>query len=617
MSNDPSTTTDTMDDNKHITPPHTHQEKHLSTNSAMDLKSDASTLAPSGAPSVIDDERTRQVSDASEPSGLPVNEKAEADISAKSTAESKDEIDAEAEAQDDETEYPSGTKLILITIALCLSVFCLALDNTIIATAIPKITDQFHSTNDIGWYGSSYLLTTCAFQLFFGKLYSFLNLKWTYMTALGLFELGSLICGVAPNSPALIVGRAIAGLGSAGIFSGALLIVANTVPLRQRPTYTGVIGSMYGIASVAGPLMGGVFTDRLTWRWCFYINLPIGAVTVLFITFFFHPTSKASGNTQKLGDLTIMERIKLFDIVGTSIFLPTIVCLLLALQLGGSTYAWNSPRIIALLVIFGLLLIVFVAIQLKAKDNATVPARVLKQRSVAAASAFSVALGASFFVYVYFLPIWFQAIKGVDAVHSGIMNLPLILGLVLMSIVAGGLVTTVGYYTPFVIASSVLMSIGAGLLTTLHPNTGHAMWIGYQAIYGFGVGLGMQQTIIAVQTVLPKKDVPTGTAIVMFAQTLGGALFVSIADSVENNALISQLEAVVPDLDPSVVIRAGATNIKNVVPAADLSGVIVAYNTAIMHTFYVGLAMAVVSILGAVALEWKSVKGKKIEMAAA
>ena len=145
-------------------------------------------------------------------------------------------------------------------------------DNTIIATAIPRISDEFSSVEDIGWYGSAYLLTTCAFQLLWGKFYTFFSIKWTFLVTIGIFELGSLVCGVAPNSTALIVGRAIAGLGSAGIFSGALIIIAYSVPLEKRPIYTGLIGGMYGIASVAGPLMGGAFTDRLTWRWCFYIK---------------------------------------------------------------------------------------------------------------------------------------------------------------------------------------------------------------------------------------------------------------------------------------------------------------------------------------------------------
>lgn len=157
-------------------------------------------------------------------------------------------------------EYPSGLKLLTIIVGLCLAVFLVALDNTIITTAIPKITDTFKALNDIGWYGSAYLLTTCSFQLLFGKLYTYFSIKLIFLIAISVFEIGSLVCGVAPTSTALIVGRAIAGLGAAGIFSGALIIIAYNVPLQKRPVYSSAIIGMYGIASLAGPLMGGALT---------------------------------------------------------------------------------------------------------------------------------------------------------------------------------------------------------------------------------------------------------------------------------------------------------------------------------------------------------------------
>ena len=408
----------------------------------------------------------------------------------------------EAEALDklsDEPEYPKGAKLGIITASLCLSVFLMAIDNTIIATAIPRITDHFKSIDDVGWYGSAYLLTTCAFQLMFGKFYTFFPIKWVYLSAIFIFEIGSVVCGAAPTSVALIIGRAVAGIGSAGIFSGALIIIAYTVPLDKRPIYTGIIGGMYGIASVAGPLMGGAFTDHVSWRWCFYINIPIGAITIVGIAIFF--TSPARKNEESIG---AKNRFKQFDPIGTAFFIPAIICLLLALQWGGSKYEWGNGRIIALFVLFGVLIIGFVAVQLWQQENATVPPRIVKQRSVAAAAFYSACVGGAFFVLIYFVPIWFQAIKGVSAVESGIRNLPMIIGLVIASIISGGLVTTFGYFTPFMIFSTVLSSIGVGLLSTWQVSTGHSKWIGYQAVYGIGVGAGMQQGMIAVQAVLPR-----------------------------------------------------------------------------------------------------------------
>ncbi|KAI0818275.1 putative efflux pump [Xylaria sp. FL0064] len=512
------------------------------------------------------------------------------------------------ESRVDGSEYPSGAKLLLISVALCLSVFLTALDNSIIATAIPAIAKQFHSLDDVGWYGSAYLLTTAALQLLFGKFYTFLSIKWVYMTAIFIFEVGSLICGVAQNSVTLIIGRAVAGLGSAGLFSGALLILAHSVPLAKRPLYTGLIGGVYGIASVAGPLLGGVFTDKVTWRWCFFINLPIGAVTLVVIGFFFpDPVQK------KPVQETLSQRLMRFDPIGTLIFIPAIVSLLLALQWGGTTYPWNNGRIIALFVVFGVLLLAFLYIQWRQQENATVPPRIFRQRTVMAGSFFAFTVGSAFFLFVYYIPIWFQSVQGASAVNSGIRNLPLLLSVVVTSLFSGGLITIFGYYTPFMIFGSIIAAIGGGLLTTWKPDVSTGVWIGYQIVFGIGVGAGLQQPLIAVQTVLGIDDVPIGTSVIAFMQTLGGALFVSVGNSVFNNKLVEELVEHVPSVKPEDIIMVGSTNLQKVLPANILPDVILSYNNALTTAYIVSTALAAISIFGAVFVEWKSVKGKKIE----
>ncbi|KAK3990910.1 putative efflux system protein [Cladorrhinum sp. PSN332] len=524
----------------------------------------------------------------------------------------------QVQTREDGEEYPAGMKLALIVLALCLSVFVMALDNSIISTAIPKITDQFQSLPDVGWYGSAYLLTTAALQLLFGRFYTFFSIKWVYLIAIFIFEVGSLICGVANNSVTLIIGRAIAGVGSAGIFSGALTILAYSVPLNKRPIYTGAIGSMYGLASISGPLMGGAFTDEVTWRWCFYINLPIGAVTIAVIAFFFPDPKRQESEESK--NQSWKQKIWQFDPIGTVVFMPAVISLLLALQWGGTEYDWNSWRIILLFVIFAVLIVIFIFVQWKQQDMATVPPRIFLKRSVWSSGFFIFCLGGAFLGCIYYLPLWFQAVKDASAVRSGIMNLPMLIGLVIVSVVVGGIVTVWGYYTPFMIVCSILSTIGYGLMITFEPDTGAGKWIGYQILIGVGIGAGMQQPLMAVQTVLDIKDVPTGASVIIFLQTLGGALFVAVSQNVFTNKLVEHVAEYAPEAfegDASAILLVGATSVQEAIRPEWLDAIVLAYNDALTQTFLVFTILSALSIIGAAFVEWKSVKGKAVEMIAA
>lgn len=502
------------------------------------------------------------------------------------------------------TEDVSYAKLVPLTIALCLATFCLSLDGTILATAIPKITNSFNSLDDVGWYGSSFLFTNCTVQLLFGKLYTFYSAKWVFLSGLGIFEIGSLVCAVAPNSASLIIGRAIAGIGAAGLFSGAIIIIANTVPLRIRPVYIGILSSMHSIASVAGPILGGAFTDHLTWRWCFWINLPLGGLTAIGI-FFLMPTRSAH-----VQPLPWKQQLKHFDLPGTLTMIPSIICLLLALQWGGSKYPWKSGRIIALLILFGLLFIAFIGIQIWQKDRATVPVRLMKNRSVFGAAWYACCISAPMFVVAYYLPIWFQAIKGVTATESGIDNLPSLIGIVVFAIIAGVLASVIGYYTPFVLISSVLTAIAAGMLSTLEINSGMPEWFGYQVLLAAGVGFGVQNVMLVSQVAVDSEDMAIATSILTFVQTLGGTICLSVAESVFQNRLIQNLLSSLSKEMAALVLQGGATGFRSTVPKAQLPPIMQAYNDAVMQALYVAVATGSISILGPIFMEWISIKEK-------
>ncbi|KAH8819204.1 putative MFS multidrug transporter [Xylogone sp. PMI_703] len=510
--------------------------------------------------------------------------------------------EAVMENADDEDEFPGWRKLVFILTALYLSMFIVALDRTIIGTAIPRITDEFHSIGDVGWYASAYILTTSAFQLIYGRIFTFYSPKWVLLIAIGIFEVGSAVCGAAPSSKAFIVGRAVAGLGGAGIFCGVIIIMVISIPLRKRPMFQGIFGAVFGISSVAGPLLGGVFTTDVTWRWCFYINLPCGAVVVAILIFILHVPRKNIKMSMK-------ETIKKLDPYGTFVFLPGIVCLLLALQWGGTIYAWKDARIIVLFILAGILIGLFIYDQFKQGDNATVPIRIIKQRSVASGFYYSIFSGGSMLSMIYYLPLYFQAIKGVSAIRSGLNTLPLVLSLVVASIIAGALTSRTGYYVPQLITGCVLMSIGAGLITMFQVDTPHPKWIGYQIVYGFGLGLGMQQSAMAAQTCLSKNDVMSGVALMFFGQGLGGSIFVSISETVFTHTLSAKLSNF-QGLDPKVIVNTGATQLRSLVAPQFLGEVINAYDNALQDAFKVSLACACCTVLGSLTMEWVSVKGK-------
>ncbi|KAI1778401.1 major facilitator superfamily domain-containing protein [Hypoxylon cercidicola] len=505
-------------------------------------------------------------------------------------------------------QYPSNQKRVIIMLALYLALFLVNLDQNIVSTAIPRITDEFHSLDDVSWYGTAYLLTICSFQLLMGKVYKFYPAKPVFLGGVVLFEVGSAVCGAAPSSTAFIIGRAISGLGASGMFSGLMIIMFHTIPLSQRPIYQGAFSAVFAIASVIGPLVGGVFVDKVTWRWCFYINLPIGAVSILVTLLILHlPNQKLDAQAEGW-----VEKLKQLDPIGNLLFFPGIICLLLALQWGGVVYPWSDARIIVLFVFCGVLCIAFMGVQVWKKENATVPPRILKNRSIAASVWFGFFISSGMIVLTYYLPIFFQAVKGVSAFESGIMLLPMILSAVVGSILSGVIISKVGYYTPFFYLSSIITPIGAGLMTTFTPTTDTGKWIGYQILVGIGLGFGLTMPLNVVQTVLDGADIATGSALIMFMRFLGSAIFLSVAQTVFLGGLVSNV-ANLPNIDPSAIANGGATELRNMVSGDDLETLLSDYNGAIIDVFYLVVATFAVTIFGTVFVEWRSLKARAAE----
>ncbi|KAI3553814.1 MFS transporter [Colletotrichum abscissum] len=511
------------------------------------------------------------------------------------TTESQEKTEPEPEA--DEPPYPTGVQLGLIVFALFCSVFIVAVSQTVLATAIPTITSVFNSSDDIAWYSTGEQITAVALQLPFGQAYSLFNNKWTFLTSVVIYLAGSAVCGSAPTSVALIIGRAIQGVGMAGVFGGSFIVIARITPLRKRSLFAGLFGAAYAIASVIGPIM---------------VNLPIGAVVVAVVIFCLPPS--LCRTSAELRSMTPIQLAKKFDLLGTTLLLASLVCLMLALQWGGGEYPWNDARVIAVLVVFGVTLLPWMALQYFQGDDATVPLSIVKQRSVASSNLYLLFLNGAFGVFIFYLPVWFQSIRGDDAESSGLKQLALCISTAVGSIVAGGLVMAIGFYNPFVILGSLLVTAGSALLMTIKSDAALGILVGAQILVGAGVGVGAEQANVAVQTVLPNEKIPKGTSLTLFTRLLGVALSVPIAQSVFQQELSKNLGSAVA---AKIYGDGGATQIKDNLQkifgngTAEYQNALDKVNTSLTRTFELAMVLAAISFLFAIVLEWKNVRKEK------
>ncbi|KAJ5579705.1 Major facilitator superfamily domain general substrate transporter [Penicillium hispanicum] len=483
-------------------------------------------------------------------------------------------------------EYPHGLTLWLLVGSVMLAIFLIALDQTIVGTAIPKITDEFHGLSQVSWYGSAYFMCLGGFQSSWGKAYKYFPLKITFLATLFLFELGSLICGVAPNPNALIVGRAISGVGGAGIVTGGTTIIAFCAEPRKRPTLMGLVGITYAVAAVCGPIVGGAFSDGVTWRWCFYVNLPIGGFAAVIIVLFFHLPSAA-----KTVKATWKEKLLQMDPVGIMLAMAAIICFILALEYAGATYAWNSSQVIGLLVGFVAISVALGCWEVYQGEYAMLVPRLLKNRSLWGASIFQFLFAGSFFLLLYYLPEYFQAVKGADPIQSGVDNLPMVIAIGFFVLGGGITVSVTGHAMPFMVIGSAIATVANGLFYTMNIDTSTGKWIGYQILAGASIAFPFQNCLNIAQAKVDSQDLSTASAILYFFQTLGGAFSVSSAQSAFVNRLIATLPHTAPGVSPTLVYATGSTELRSVFPASEIPGILVAYMEGIKGTFAVSIGM--------------------------
>jgi EmrB/QacA subfamily drug resistance transporter len=426
----------------------------------------------------------------------------------------------------------SPRQVRLVFVGLMLSMLLAALDQTIVATALPTIVGDLGGLNHLSWVVTAYLLASTVSTPLWGKLGDLYGRKGFFQAAIVIFLIGSALSGLSQNLNELIMFRALQGLGAGGLIVGAQAIIGDIVPPRDRGRYTGLIGAVFAVASVAGPLLGGFFTDGPGWRWVFYINLPIGAIALVVVAAVLHAKVTTRVEHQ-------------IDYLGASVMAGAVVALILLLTWGGTTYAWGSSTIIGLGIATLVLFTIFIAIERRASEP-IVPLYLFKNRVFRVAFSTGAIIGFSMFGALTFLPLFLQVVHGASATSSGLQLVPIMAFVLVMAIYSGRRISATGTYRRFPIVGTALVAIALFLLSHLTVSTPFWETAIYMAILGAGLGLTMQVLLIAAQNSVPYSELGVATSLATFSRSIGGSIGVAVFGTVFNNRLAVNLVKHVP-----------------------------------------------------------------------
>jgi EmrB/QacA subfamily drug resistance transporter len=478
-----------------------------------------------------------------------------------------------------QTARPSAA----ILLALALGVLLAALDQTIVATALPTVAGELGGLTDLAWVVTAYLVAETVSTPLYGKLGDVIGRKRVLMSAIVVFLTGSALSGLSTSMLELILFRALQGLGAGGLIVTAMAVIADLVPPQERARYMGLIGGVFAVASVAGPLLGGLFVDQLSWRWIFYVNLPVGAAALSVIA-------------AKLPASPRRERLPV-DVLGALLLTVGAAATVLVSSWGGTQYAWGSPAILALAATAIAAIGGFVVRERSAADP-IIPLRLFANRAFATAGASAFMVGTAMFGAITFLPLYLQVVDGASATVAGLRMLPFVTGALLATAISGRVISKAERYKPYPIAGAGLMTGGMLLLSGLDQGSSDVLAALYMLIIGIGIGLVMQVVILVAQNHAPREHIGVATSTATFARAIGASIGVAIFGAIFATRLSSELSSLGPAgerisatgarLDPAQV---------HALPATIKPEVIDAFANALQLTFTVGAAFAAVAIV--------------------